>query len=248
MRLRICREDMRVRILPIMPTFAQKVAAYRRSLNLTQKAFARLLGVDQPTVSRWESGSDPRGENITKLADLSQMDADYWLGNGVGDGAPARPMIRMPVKAAVNAGAWKEAIEWSQEDQYDVRLPTLEGLPNLDLTGFEVSGPSMNLVYRPGSVIFAAPTITHRIEPLPGARVIVQRRNRDGLFEATCKEFDIDESGQMWLWPRSTHPKHQEPIQPKPDESSDVMDCQVTGIVLASYRIEDLSKIKWLNT
>ena len=66
------------------------------------------------------------------------------------------------------------------------------------------------------------------------ARVIVQRRNADGLFEATLKEYVVDEHGKKWLWPRSYDPEHQSPVQYKGGN-----EVTITG-VMASFIVEAL--------
>jgi len=42
----------------------------RERARLSQADVARALGVDQPTVQRWEAGSQPRREHAARYADL----------------------------------------------------------------------------------------------------------------------------------------------------------------------------------
>ena len=61
---------------PSYKTFGEKLLSLRAGCGLsTQDELARLLGVKQQTVSRWEAGSSrPRADEIPKLAALLQVD------------------------------------------------------------------------------------------------------------------------------------------------------------------------------
>jgi DNA-binding transcriptional regulator YiaG len=60
---------------------AQRVKALRRSLGLTQRDFARELGVRQQTVSEWETGSyAPRGASARVLEVVAER-ADVAYGS-----------------------------------------------------------------------------------------------------------------------------------------------------------------------
>jgi hypothetical protein len=57
------------------------------------------------------------------------------------------------------------------------------------------------------------------------------------MVEATLKEYVVDEKGVAWLWPRSTHPEHQQPISYAGDGVEEVV---VVGIVVGAYIMEDI--------
>jgi DNA-binding transcriptional regulator YiaG len=60
------------------PWTAERVAALRASLGLTQASFADELGVRQQTVSEWETGRyEPRGTSSRMLAHLAERAAAY---------------------------------------------------------------------------------------------------------------------------------------------------------------------------
>ena len=47
------------------------VEFYRRSLNLSQRGLARILGVESTTVGVWERGiKEPKASNLAKLAQV----------------------------------------------------------------------------------------------------------------------------------------------------------------------------------
>lgn len=121
---------------------------------------------------------------------------------------------RVSVIAHIAAGEWREAIEWDAGERYDVWTPEL-GFSGLRRQGFEVRGNSMNLIYPAGTVLVCVPVVGLNREIRNGERVIVQRVQSNGLYEATCKEYQKDDDGQVWLWPRSSDPLHQTPISPQ---------------------------------
>lgn len=60
-------------------------AAARINAGLSQGEVARRLGINQSTVSYWESGKKlPRGTTLVKLADLYCCTIDELMGRNVG--------------------------------------------------------------------------------------------------------------------------------------------------------------------
>lgn len=218
---------------------ADKIKKLRKDLGLTQKEFATRLGVeDQSLVSKWESGrQEPNAERMVRLADMA--------GQTIGQFMDIEPLSRKTVPARVfrvigelQAGAWKEAVEWAPDDQYEVSMPLPPGVPSgIPLHGFIIRGNSMNKLYPDGTLVLVASTVANRLRPKNGQRVLVQRRNREGLYEATIKEYVVNEDGSKWLWPRSFDPEHQAPI---PYKSSDVEEVTVSGIVMTAVISEAL--------
>ena len=63
-----------------MPQFGHRVRAFRKSRGLKQWEVARKVGVEQHTVSAWESGLHvPRLEVCQRLADAFGLDLQYLL-------------------------------------------------------------------------------------------------------------------------------------------------------------------------
>ena len=132
----------------------------------------------------------------------------------------------------VEAGNFQEAIEWDRSNWYPIDVPTPSRFHGR-ARALEVRGPSMNLEYPEGSVVLWVDVLEFR-EPLDGDHVIVYQHGRDDTVEATVKEFRLVD-GMPWLWPRSSSPEHQQPIDPRnPDER--VVRVEVRGIVFGSYR------------
>jgi SOS-response transcriptional repressor LexA len=116
------------------------------------------------------------------------------------------------VRGDVQAGAWREAIEWDGENWYALTVPTDERYPGIERFGLEVRGPSMNLLYPEGTVVICVRYGDIARLPKHGERVICLRRDRHGSFEATVKEYQVDTQGRHVLWPRSTEPEFQQPF------------------------------------
>lgn len=61
--------------------FADRIAAIRKQMRLSQEKFGELAEVSQRTVAFWESGDRmPSYETITLLADRLGLSVDYLLG------------------------------------------------------------------------------------------------------------------------------------------------------------------------
>ena len=145
------------------------------------------------------------------------------------------------VRGAVEAGAYREAIEWPEADWYPVGVAGVREYAHYPQLALEVRGPSMNAIYPDGSIIVCVSFIDLQRQPKPGERVVVERR-RGTLVEATVKEFVV-EDGAPKLYPRSDHPAHQSPIALQAelndgeDENQDE-EIRITALVIGSFRPE----------
>lgn len=216
-------------------TIGQRVKKLRKEVGLTQTDLAKQCGVDQATVSKWERGIDkPGSKSIAVLADMAGVPVSAFLGIKPAPRNTTQTVKTFRVVAPLQAGVWREAVEWPPDEQYDVPIPWHPNMPDMPMTGYLVQGNSMNKVYPSGSLVFVSSTIANGLKPKSGQRVLVQRRNKDGLFEATLKEYIVDENGKKWLWPRSHDPEFQAPIEV--GKSDD--DITITGVVMYSFIAE----------
>ena len=72
---------------PREPWTAERIAALRAELGLTQAGFADEIGVRQQTVSEWETGRyEPRGASAKLLGMLAERSPAYDAGRGTGNG------------------------------------------------------------------------------------------------------------------------------------------------------------------
>lgn len=62
-------------------SLGQRIKAKRKEKKLTQVEVAKRLGIDNTTVSKWESDIyEPDAETLVKLAELFDTTSDYLLG------------------------------------------------------------------------------------------------------------------------------------------------------------------------
>jgi len=212
---------------------ARNVRALRESLGLGQNEFSAILGVKQSQVSKWELGKNqPREPRIvSKLADMAGMSIPQFMGYGAGPVRAARQVRVVRLVGELQANAWKDALEWDFESQPEERVPYAEELPDVPLKAYRINGQSMNRMFPNGSIVFVAPLSETGLSLESGMPVHVSRRNRDGLYENTIKEYVVDADGSKWLWPRSSDPEHQAPIAYRQNKAERVT---IAGMVLVA--------------
>lgn len=67
------------------PEWSQRVATLRDALGLKQVDFARMFGVTQAAVSRWESGTkEPSVENYIRMGNMAPMPHCLWFWKKAG--------------------------------------------------------------------------------------------------------------------------------------------------------------------
>ena len=207
------------------PRMANRLKELREGAGLTLEYVAERLGLSVSQVSRLERGkSEPTLSRLQEFATLYGVRVQDIINH-------KQPTSTIMVRGAVQAGQWVEALEWPRDDWYPVSIIVQEQYVRVPKFGLEVRGPSMDLVYPPGTIVICVNTF-HLTEPIkPGKRVIVERENGNGLIEATVKEYVVDDEGTPWLLPRSSKPEFQQPI--KVDENA-----KITALVIGSYRPE----------
>lgn len=211
--------------------YLDRMAQLRKQRGMTQGELAERLGVEQPTIQRWESGKrEPKFEQLFEIA----------AALGVEPGSLIDPEIVVPigprlyVKGEVAAGVWREAFELPREE-----WKAFPGRPDVTVSeefrfGLRVVGDSMNMVYPPGTVVECV-SLFGGGEALPGKRVVVIRTNEHGACEATVKEL-VEQDGDLWLVPRSYNPAHQ-PIK-LADEEPGIVETRIAAVVVSSFRPE----------
>lgn len=196
----------------------------RKVAGLTQQKLAKLIGTSNVHLGRIESGKVKlTKEWADKMSPHLNIDSVELLYGGASRGNTVK------VIGAVQAGAWREALEWPIEDQYDV---TIYDDRYDNVFALQVIGDSMNTLYVQGTVLVCRPFDEVNEFPPIGKRVIVQRRNATGQIEATVKELELVD-GQPWLMPKSSNPIY-EGVQFKNNGDGDD-DTQIIGVVVGSY-------------
>jgi transcriptional regulator with XRE-family HTH domain len=203
----------------------------RKKRGLSQAQLAELVGVEQPTVQRWENGKRmPDLESLDRLARAlgvtpgALLDGDVLTSIG--------PTLF--VKGEVAAGVWRAAAEWPESD-----WQTFTGRSDVDARlehrfGLRVVGDSMDLLYPSGTIVECVSSFG-RVEALPGRRVVIVRQNDRHEYEATVKEL-VEQNGELWAVPRSTNPAHRPFRIDEPEDG--ILETRIVAVVVASIRPE----------
>lgn len=221
--------------------FSNILKNYRQRLGLNQKLFAEKIGVTQATVSRWENKKQL--PNFEQLRALERMDESFrkYLSPDVLYGT-TKKLCAVTVVGRVKAAGWAEERAWPIDERFVITVPPQPQVnpEKQNIYGLVVEGSSMNLVYPDGTILVCLDLHDYDKELVPGDRVIVQRLRSSGEYEMTVKEFDIDEVGRKWLWPRSNDPDHQQPLKFKDGirDNEEILSVKVVAKVVGSYKME----------
>lgn len=216
-----------------MRNLSKKIKDLRLSLGMRQMDFAKAVGgVDQSTVSKWEIGAQkPSSEQTAKIAGLANISVEQLLGLQVPGKSEQQSMRTVLVTGELQAGSWSEATDWPHDDQYSVPAPLPEWTEGMPIHAREVRGSSMNRIYPDGTIVYVAPLPALGRKPRTGESVAVQRVDAAGNYESTLKEYVVDDDGKAWLWPRSTDPLHQAPLEYAARKRGG--DVTIVGVVVA---------------
>ena len=224
-----------------------------KALGKTQTGLGELLGLSRASMTKLINGT-----RLIKAAEVATI-ARFceWPENKVlkliddqldiDQNVDLRPQPVEPIRVIgeVKAGDFKEALEYCDDDQFDIYVPVPPKYRGLRRYALKVCGPSMNRIYPDGTFIVVIATIDmEEWAPSNGQRVVVHRTNNAGQLEATVKEIEFDRDGHAWLWPRSDHPEFAQPwrVPEAWDGNGDFEEhannIRITGLVIGSYRPE----------
>lgn len=200
-----------------MDTPAERLRAARIAAGYENGSdAARAFGWTPATYLGHENGSrGVRADSAARYGRAFNVPPEWIL---FGKGSPGRAEPRPPkpiyLRGYVQAGLWQPNWEWEGEADtwQEVVIPRPDRLRGIDLFALEVRGESMNRVFPPGTILICA-GILDLPDRKSGDPVIVRRWNDSGDIEMTCKELRLEDDGSAWLWPRSTRPEFQQPIQ-----------------------------------
>ena len=183
--------------------------------------FARAHRLSEETYRSHEGGR--RGLTVAAAKQYGRLlgVSQAWLLTGSGEMKVGKPIGVEPadisgimVRGFVQAGYWREVAELTQDDWYMVPMPSEDArYPGMELFGLEVRGTSMNKVFPEGAIIACISLVGKSMKIPDGKYVVVQRTTPGGEVEMTVKQFQRDELGRPWLWPRSDDPEHQTPVR-----------------------------------
>lgn len=202
-----------------------------KASGLKVATWAKQSGVDKNSIYNFLNGESqslhPR--TYAKLARVAQVPA--WQLSGDEPDVPSPTTIW--VSGSVQAGCFREAVEWDRGDWFAVDVPVPSRFQGL-ARALKVDGPSMNKEFREGSVVIWVQTLDFRA-PRHEDHVVVYSYRRDGAVETTLKQLRVLPDGTQWLWPQSDHPAHQAPINPA-EPGDDIETIEIAGIVIGDYR------------
>ena len=151
-----------------MTTAGQRIRRLRKALGgETQAQFAARMGVDQSTVSKWESGKqEPESKHWDMIASLEESPGEGF--DETGNVEPARnPLFTLvPVRGYVGAGAEVHFLDrGSSLDAVDyIKAPKGFGA----VEAFTVRGDSMSPAYNDGDTIYVSEGGTRLPITVPG--------------------------------------------------------------------------------
>lgn len=211
--------------------------------ELTPADLARKAGLPNPNAIYNLLNGHAKSLSISTYQKLAQALPGTTVEqlSGVAKVIPATQMEWVALRGSVRAGHFMSKNILEQRRHQIAVPPMCVGSP--DSFGMTVDDTSCDQLYRPGTVLVLTPFADFQ-GSLAGKKALVYRQ-RQGKIEATIREIEGDSHGVMWLWFRSTDPRHQGAV-PLParyhggaftiDTSGDAL--EVAGIVTYSMRPE----------
>lgn len=188
------------------------------------------------------NSQSPRLDTINKIAAFLKVPSVDITGTDARQHSGVEPIhtTQIEVRGDVQAGVWREAIEWPQADWYAITVPLDVAFAGLHRYGLLVKGDSMDKVFPDGSIAVVINLVDLGRMPKTGEiAVVVQRSKTSNEFEATVKAVQVLDSGEIILWPQSTNPDFATPVRIKPgecDHDAGMPDVFIQALVVASYR------------
>ena len=209
--------------------YKERIKAARRHAGLTQAQLAKLVGIDQASISDLERGRSQRSSYNASIAKACGVSA-IWIESGSGQMVSDRPedanvkdvvqpqmLYRYPVISWVSAGSWEEAVQPYPDgfsDRYEVSDYDSKG-PAFWL---EVKGDSMTApagVSVPEGMMILVDT---EADVKPGKLVIAKLPASN---EATFKKL-VEDGGLRYL----------KPLNPAYKMVECDEDCRIIGVAV----------------
>ena len=142
----------------------------------------------------------------------------------------------LPIRYQVGAGQWRAVDDMSQ---VELGVGTVSADPAYEQFAQwmeRVVGDSMDLEYKPGTLLHVVDTIDMGFAPRAGDHVIIQRSRDNGDVERTVKEVAFGPHGIQFI-SRSSNPRWANHPIVVTDGGFDLDHCEVeiVGLVLGSY-------------
>lgn len=192
--------------------------------------WAKESGVDKNSIYNFLNGHS-QALDLRTYAKLART-AEVPIHRLTGDMPEPTSPVPIWVVGYVEAGEFREAVEWDRSRWYEVDVPVPDRFRRM-AKALEIRGTSMNVEYPPGSVAIWVDVLDSR-PARHEDHVVVYAYTPEGKIEATVKELRLDGTTR-WLWPRSTDPQHQTPINiDTPPEG--IKTIEIKGLVIGGYK------------
>lgn len=208
---------------------------------------ARAFGWNDVTYRAHENGGRGLKPSIAKrYASAFKVSAD-WLLYGDKSSRPEQdvplgelPVVSVPYAGPLEAGAFREAEMYAQQEHEPVDVPRDKRFPKARQSAYLIKGDSMDLAgLLEGDYVVAVDYIDYcdtQGPPINGAKVIVERTSNGGhMVERTVKELHRV-GGDYELRPRSSNPRHKPYRVPRDHAADDGTTVSVIGVVTGVYR------------
>ena len=199
---------------------------------LSQSDLARAVGCTPQAIQAIEAGATKRQRLLNEIA-AALGTTPEWLVTGKGEPVAGKQfsVATALVRGMVAAGVWQE--DTSQvTDITNVPASPEPRYSRFEQIAFRVVGNSMNRVVRDGEYAICI-DMDENPMALRSGDVVVVERHRAGEYERTIKEYRDGTNGPE-LWPQSTDPTHQQPIQVGAPEDGTAV--RIVGFVVGYYR------------
>jgi repressor LexA len=208
---------------PLIELIDARLAA----LSLSDRKASMKAGLHPDAIRGIRRGATPRIDRLQALAPVLGVSFEQLaaLAAKSDNDKPEQAATAQSVKAvklkfetiyvlgSVQAGNWKQAVEWPSDEWIPLSIPMDPRHQNAKRFALQVRGKSMDLLYPSGTILICARYNDINVHPTTGDKVICLRRDKetDG-YEATVKEYQATDDGRVILWPRSSQPEFQFPI------------------------------------
>ena len=151
--------------------------------------------------------------------------------------------LRVFVSVKTSGDAWLPQFELPPDLWATFLVPDHVAADTGELFGVRVREPGAELLSPDGTVLICRRLRGESFEPVAGCRYVVQER-RAKSCRVTVQEARIFE-GQVWLWPCSSHPRHQTPtllarncVETTPSSRHPMISLE--GLVIGSWQPDTL--------
>lgn len=203
------------------------------------RGLAKHLGVPDSRISEIINGrrevQTDEIEGVAEFLDWTLEELMRAMGASNGRGSSG---VALLIKGTVQAGLWMREAHLPPEDWKPSGLPVPPEYRDSDPFVLKVVGSSMDEVYPDGTLIVCVSTLRMGRELRSGDRVVVQRKNRNGEFEITVKQYAV-EGARKWLVARSTKPEFRGAVEMQKKGTESI---EAVALVVASYRFENSSE------